>query len=224
MLESEDYEFVGAEMKALILVSGWSSGSGIEWKASPIAMEAAYNGYKVIRFKPCNNGWGDIRHNGKKLARLVSSLRFESDFDEIAVLGHSMGGLVARYADIELTKSGETGIDAVVTIGTPHQGVPLGHMAWFSTSAKQMGVGSEFLYEINHQPARHSARYMALACRKDLIVWPRNHAFWEGAAVNRFINHGHVSAIFSTRVAKEVMEFFTGSETMYNIPQGAATL
>lgn len=70
-----------------------------------------------------------IEDNGRMLAqRLRERAAREGEPDEVILIGHSMGGLVARFA----CHVGETRRDAwraatthVVTIGTPHLGAPL---------------------------------------------------------------------------------------------------
>lgn len=65
-----------------------------------------------------------ISDNGRDLAELLDALVADQPVDSISLVGHSMGGLVARsacYAGGEWTQS----VRAVVTLGTPHRGAPL---------------------------------------------------------------------------------------------------
>ena len=71
-----------------------------------------------------------ISENGLSLAGLLEDLvdRWPVELEEIALVGHSMGGLVARSACHLGAERGDSWIDLVrqtVTLGTPHMGAPL---------------------------------------------------------------------------------------------------
>lgn len=78
-----------------------------------------------------------VSENGRRLARQLARLleRYPIDVEEVLLVGHSMGGLVARsachYADVE--GLGWTAkVRRVVCLGSPHHGAPLaklGHVA-----------------------------------------------------------------------------------------------
>ncbi len=71
-----------------------------------------------------------ISENGARMATLLHALTeaWPVEVDEVAILGHSMGGLVARAA----VRAGELGghpwvekVEHIVGLGTPHHGAPL---------------------------------------------------------------------------------------------------
>jgi pimeloyl-ACP methyl ester carboxylesterase len=71
-----------------------------------------------------------ISENGLELADLLESLvdRWPVELEEIALVGHSMGGLVSRSACCIGAERGDRWIELVrqtVTLGTPHMGAPL---------------------------------------------------------------------------------------------------
>ena len=71
-----------------------------------------------------------ISENGRDVATLLDGLfdAWPVEVDEIALVGHSMGGLVARSAAHQGSRSGQpwTGrVRHVVSLGTPHLGAPL---------------------------------------------------------------------------------------------------
>lgn len=91
----------------------------------------------------------DIRHLGFHLARYIWS-HYSKRGREVDVVGHSMGGLIIRYA-LAQTQRGEAGfpprllVDDVVTMGTPHGGA-----RWYAIGCRydqcgQMQAGSDFL-------------------------------------------------------------------------------
>src|SRR5919197_531313 len=71
-----------------------------------------------------------ISENGRSVAALLEDLveGWPVELQEIALIGHSMGGLVARSACCQGSESGRrwTGlVRHVVSLGTPHLGAPL---------------------------------------------------------------------------------------------------
>jgi pimeloyl-ACP methyl ester carboxylesterase len=90
-----------------------------------------------------------LRDNGTALASLMSALlnAWPREVRRIALVGHSMGGLIARAAcaiDGDASASGERWTDLVtdvVTLGTPHLGAPLEHLVHAGAAA--LGVFPE---------------------------------------------------------------------------------
>jgi pimeloyl-ACP methyl ester carboxylesterase len=183
--------------KYAVLVSGWS-GPGLEWRFSPIRTTLQEKGFRTVHFHQCSNGWGDIEHNGRKLGRLIDALTPSGD---VYLIGHSMGGLVARVGEGTAVRP----IQGAVTIGTPHGGVDLGRYAFFSTSARQMATGSEFLKKWDKIPPM--SPYMSLVCQYDGIVRPIERAEWQYAQ-NDYVKHTHLSVIYSKNVAHKIHSFF----------------
>jgi pimeloyl-ACP methyl ester carboxylesterase len=76
------------------------------------------------------NSGRHVAQNGRELAELLERLlaRWPVPVDELVILGHSMGGLVARSACHHAKAQGHAWIGALkklVFLGTPHHGAPL---------------------------------------------------------------------------------------------------
>ncbi len=179
-------------MNALVLVSGFMA-PGLEWRRSPLRTEATAHARKAIYFH-ARLPFGPIHSSAERLADLVRSLR--QDFDGVALLGHSMGGLVAVHASLLEP------VDAVVTIGTPHQGVTTPLQAIIQPicrATRQMAAGSRYLSALD-VPA---SPLLAVVCRRDRLVRPDRSAPVRPHD-ELLVDTGHVGAIFSTEVAAGV--------------------
>jgi pimeloyl-ACP methyl ester carboxylesterase len=81
-----------------------------------------------------------VSDNGRELAARLEELVTEREVEEIALIGHSMGGLVARSA-------GHTGGDwtrlvtHVISLGSPHKGTPVESAVHYA--AEVLGVVPE---------------------------------------------------------------------------------
>lgn len=81
-----------------------------------------------------------ISENGRELADQLEQLVAERDVEEIALIGHSMGGLVARsacHAGGDWTRL----VTHVVSLGSPHRGAPLESAVHYAAAA--LGVMPE---------------------------------------------------------------------------------
>jgi pimeloyl-ACP methyl ester carboxylesterase len=135
--------FPAATGKILVLIHGlcrndlqWSShdavADGEEFSIAGLAREL---GYSVV-FLHYNSGL-TIGGNGGRLAQLLETLteQWPARVDELALVGHSMGGLVARSAVHQASEAGSDWprrLRRMIFLGTPHLGAPLergGH--WF---------------------------------------------------------------------------------------------
>ncbi len=86
------------------------------------------------------NSGRHVSENGASLAQLLGQL-FESwpvEVSEIALVGHSMGGLVARSACHQADRQDDAWVARVrhvVSLGSPHMGAPLAQGAHFASAA-----------------------------------------------------------------------------------------
>jgi hypothetical protein len=122
--------FPGAPRRLLVTLHGSCRHDG-QWRSGPhdglrgVAREA---GYTVVDLH-YNTGL-HIAENGRSLALLLERLvaAWPAPVDELALLGHSMGGLVARSAAHAGEVAGHAWrgrLRTLVCIASPHHGAPL---------------------------------------------------------------------------------------------------
>lgn len=121
--------------------------------------------------------------------------------ERVDLVGHSMGGILARY----LAESGELKkrIRRVVTVAAPHLGSALARMAP-GRSLRQMRRGSAFLEGLNSSSAPAGIRIVGISSTHDNLVIPWNCSL-SPRGDNFIIRYrGHVTLIFSREVARLV--------------------
>src|SRR5262249_32496347 len=116
-------------------------------------------------------GLGDIRD----LAIRVHEELCQQRVRDCDVIGYSMGGLVAAYL-VKCLDHGRV-IGRVVTLGTPHRGVPFltawrGFLARWWRSTDQMRAGSSFLEQLLRIPPPDGSSILSIAGGADTIVPP----------------------------------------------------
>jgi len=68
---------------------------------------------------------GDIRRLAQNFGEVVEQVCEETGYERVHVVGHSMGGLIARYYVQRL--GGHERVHTLVTLGTPHEGTAMAY-------------------------------------------------------------------------------------------------
>jgi pimeloyl-ACP methyl ester carboxylesterase len=115
----------------------------------------------------------------------------------IALIAHSMGGLVARYYLQRL--GGARRVDTLVTLATPHHG---SHAATFIPSAlvRQLLPDGPFVRQLNALPAPPGVRTTSIVAGRDLLVQPVESARCPFGDVVHFDHLGHLELLFRPEV------------------------
>jgi len=92
----------------------------------------------------------DIRTAAELLGRHIEEICERTGSERVDVVGHSLGGLIARYYVQRL--GGDSRVRTLVTLGTPHSGTRVAPLANAHPIVRQMRPGSEVLEELT-QPA-----------------------------------------------------------------------
>jgi len=79
----------------------------------------------------------------KLLRTKIEEIKTKMNWPKVDIVAHSMGGLVAReYIE---TLNGGSGVDQLITLGTPQNGSPKSYMAWEAGDLIQDNLIEEFL-------------------------------------------------------------------------------
>ncbi|GAA3032568.1 lipase family alpha/beta hydrolase [Streptomyces glomeratus] len=92
----------------------------------------------------------DIRTAAKLLGRHIEELCERTGQPHVDVVGHSLGGLIARYYVQRL--GGDLHVRTLVTLGTPHSGTRVAPLANAHPIVRQMRPTSELIQELR-EPA-----------------------------------------------------------------------
>jgi len=121
----------------------------------------------------------------------------------VAIVGHSMGGLVARAY---LRRHGPAKVSTVMTIGTPHRGSV---HAWLfpGVCLGQLRPGNTWLAELNRGEAvPRGVRVVSLWSWHDSMVAPQTSAQLDGAVNIALSGIGHNALVANPRVFALVAE------------------
>lgn len=141
----------------------------------------------------------------EKLGCRVEEVLASTGADKVHFVGHSLGGLIARYYVEYL--GGKTRTHTLVTLGAPHRGT-LTAYAGRSQSAKQMRPGSEFMARMSSKGVAGSVRYFSYYSNLDALVVPAESAILAGGNgnVTNVLVHdlGHLSLLIDQELIEEI--------------------
>ena len=147
----------------------------------------------------------DVRLAATGLATRVEQLCEETGFERIHVIGHSMGGLIARYYVQRL--GGDARVHTLVTLGTPHGGTRAASLVPHRL-ARQLRPDSDLVHELAEPAPGCRTRFLAVWSDLDALMVPKRHARLDHAdleARNLLVRGvGHMSLPIHRRAVHEI--------------------
>lgn len=112
----------------------------------------------------------DIRAAAILLGRHIEEVCERTGHEQVDVVGHSLGGLIARYHAQRL--GGDTRVRTLVTLGTPHSGTRAVPLLSAHPIVRQMRPDSDVIEELA-QPAPHcKTRFVGFWSDQDQVMVP----------------------------------------------------
>lgn len=149
---------------------------------------------------------GDLDRIARRLGPAVEQLVGRSPRGDCVLIGHSMGGLIARQYVQEL--GGHALVDTVVTLGTPHRGT---WTAWFGAgrAIEQCRPGSAYLRQLERGARPGLARWISYYSDLDFMITPAISAKLLHPALRadnvRVRDIGHLSMLLSRPLLADVV-------------------
>ncbi|MEO8121613.1 MAG: alpha/beta fold hydrolase [Rhodoferax sp.] len=137
------------------------------------------------------------------IEQAVTELCRQTGAQQVALIGHSMGGLAIRAW---MRDHGTRRVARVITLGTPHAGTQLyPHHA--TPNGKQMCWRSAWLQELAASETPPTRRLMRIALTpQDNIVYPQREQVLDGVPVTVFNGLGHLELCFNGAVIAWVLQ------------------
>jgi pimeloyl-ACP methyl ester carboxylesterase len=116
----------------------------------------------------------NIPRAAQRLGEAIEQLSAATGYERIHVIGHSLGGLIARYFVQRL--GGDSRVHTLVTLGTPHQGTQLAWAASLLPLVRQLTPGSPVIRELAEPALGCRTRFIAFFSDIDHLVVPGRNA------------------------------------------------
>ena len=179
----------GTGRAPLLLIHGFGCSRAAWWWQRRRLVAAGWS-VVTINLEPL---YTSIDNYVEPLARRIDEVLAQTGAKQLVLVGHSMGGLVARAY---LRRHGAAQVRQLVTLGTPHGGSELARFG-IGESARQMRPGSAWLAALGPLPVDTLAIYSA----HDNYVLPPSLLELPGARCCVLDRLGHLAMLFSPRVA-----------------------
>ncbi|MEV5161930.1 alpha/beta fold hydrolase [Streptomyces sp. NPDC053728] len=165
----------------------------------------------------------DIRTAAELLDRHVEEICARTGHREIDIVGHSLGGLIARYYVQRL--GGDRRVRTLVTLGTPHGGTAAAPLAGAHPIVRQMRGGSDLIEELRLPAPGCRTRFISFWSELDRVMLPVETACVDHPdldAVNvRVTGIGHLALPVHPAVASAIRQALESDGAAVDAP-GAA--
>ena len=196
----------GRGMLPVLLIHGYVCNRGF-W--APLSRQLAQAGvvHGAVDLEPLNAGIDDVL---PLVERAIAELLALAGGEQVVIVAHSMGGLVARAY---LRRHGSAQVARVITLGTPHHGTALANLA-LGSNARQMsrpgGQPNAWLAQLDaDEPPHTRALITSIYSQHDNIVAPQDSARLPGARNCAYAGLGHVALASDPRVLSQVLSEIT---------------
>jgi len=193
----------GSTAVPVLLVHGYGCNSGY-WAHLAPRLEQARISYSTVDLTPVT---ADIDSYTGQVERALEALRAQTGAAQVAIVAHSMGGLVARAW---MRRYGQERALRVITLGTPHFGTGLANFG-LGLNARQMrwrrGVPGDWLRALDaSEDAGRRALFTSIFSHHDNIISPQTSSLLPGARNLAFGGIGHVALGRNPRILDAVMD------------------
>jgi triacylglycerol esterase/lipase EstA (alpha/beta hydrolase family) len=150
----------------------------------------------------------DIRAAAELLGRHVEEICERTGSDRVDIVGHSLGGLIARYYVQCL--GGDLRVRTLVTLGTPHSGTSAAPLANAHPIVRQMRPGSQVIEELARPAPGCRTRFVSFWSDLDSVMVPLETACLEHPDLDaqnvRVTGIGHLALPVHPAVAAGIRE------------------
>ena len=147
----------------------------------------------------------DIRTVAARLGQLVEKTCEETGYERVHVVGHSLGGIIARYYVQRL--GGDARVHTLCTLGSPHTGT-FAAVLVPQRLVKQLRPGSDVMRELAEPAPGVRTRFVAFWSDLDQLIVPKRSARLDHpdlSARNVLLRGvGHMSLPIDSRVVREI--------------------
>jgi len=150
----------------------------------------------------------DLGDRFTEIVREVVAVNGLKEDDRIDIVAHSMGGLVARLALLDVGVTNR--VHTLVTLGSPHGGT---HAARFAGSgrAKELRPDSEVIKRLSVQiPWAGPTRLVCLWSKADPLMQPATTAVMDGAESEELPDMTHTAYLLDRRAWRAVRAALAG--------------
>ena len=184
-----------------------------------LSTELRRKGFRWIHGMNYNPLGHTIPELAERFGHYVEDLRRISGSNRVHVVGHSLGGVIARWFVEEM--GGHRVVDTCVTIGTPHRGTYAAYLGPGS-AARDLRPGSGVMLRLESSLRRSRVKYVNLYSDLDLLIVPPSSALLpEQRNVHNHLveDLGHTSLLLSDELVDQLCRHLEKIEQVARLPK-----
>ena len=164
------------------------------------------NGFRHVYTMNYNVIGHEVEELASQLQGYVENILNRTGATRVHLVGHSLGGLVARTYVQEF--GGDKRVHTCITLGTPHAGT---YAAWAGRgrAARQLRPGSQLLKRLNTSKFSGDTRFISYYSNLDPLVVPASSAKLTAKALHAqnvlVKDHMHMSLLLSGELVRSVL-------------------
>ncbi|MER5891924.1 alpha/beta fold hydrolase [Streptomyces sp. NPDC001876] len=152
------------------------------------------------------NSYGNNVSNAQGLASFVNNVKSRTGASKVAIVNHSMGGLVSQYYLKVL--GGNTSVSHLASIAGANHGTTYAGACLIYTTCQQMYPGSSFISQITAgDETPGDTRYASWYSACDGIILPYTSTRLSGATNNNVACQTHIGFLADTVVLGQIARF-----------------
>ncbi|NUV60161.1 triacylglycerol lipase [Streptomyces sp. CAI-85] len=152
------------------------------------------------------DSYGNNVTNAQGLAAYVENVKARTGASKVAIVNHSMGGLVSQYYLKVL--GGHTSVSHLASIAGANHGTTYAAACLIYTTCQQMYPGSSFIAQITSgDETPGSTRYATWYSACDGVILPYTSTRLDGATNNNVLCQTHIGFLADTSVLGQIAGF-----------------
>lgn len=152
------------------------------------------------------NSYGNNVTNAQGLAAFVNNVKARTGASKVAIVNHSMGGLVSQYYLKVL--GGNTSVSHLASIAGANHGTTFASACLIYTTCQQMYPGSSFIAQISAgDETPGTTKYATWYSACDGIILPYTSTRLSGATNNNVLCQTHIGYLADTIVLGQIARF-----------------
>lgn len=188
----------------VVFVHGYT-GNASNWvTAKSVFQLNGWSGSKLFAYE--YDSYGNNVTNAQGLAIFVNNVTSQTGASKVAIVNHSMGGLVSQYYLKVL--GGDTGVSHLASTAGANHGTTFASACLICTTCRQMYPGSSFISRISSgDETPGDTKYATWYSACDGVILPYTSTKLSGATNNNVACQTHIGYLADTIVLGRIARF-----------------
>lgn len=188
----------------VVFVHGYTGNASNWTTAKSVFQLNGWSSSKLFAYE--YNSYGNNITNAQGLAAFVNNVKSQTGASKVAIVNHSMGGLVSQYYLKVL--GGHTSVSHLASIAGANHGTTFAGACLIYTTCQQMYPGSSFISQISAgDETPGDTRYASWYSACDGIILPYTSTRLSGATNNNVLCQTHIGYLADTVVLGQIARF-----------------